>query len=117
MSKVDDLTEMAELIEKARALGPMTDSQRREQAASFAFGNLALTREWADRSSPELEELRELCRRMAGCVPAPARGARMLFNGLRCVVVSASRGQVHAVFENGSGEVRADGGLFTPDGE
>lgn len=67
MSKVQEMTEMARLIEAAKALGPMTDEERREQAASFAFGQIALTREWHDKSAPELAELRALCRRMAGC--------------------------------------------------
>jgi hypothetical protein len=69
MSKLqtDDLSEMGRLIELARARGPMTDGERREQAASFAFGNLALTREWADASAERLAELRAMCRRMAGC--------------------------------------------------
>jgi hypothetical protein len=62
------LQDMADLIEKARALGPMTDEQRREQAASFAFGNLALTKEWCDKPSDELAKLRDACRRAAGCI-------------------------------------------------
>lgn len=44
MSTLREISEMADLIEKARALGPMTDEQRREQAASFAFGQLAHVR-------------------------------------------------------------------------
>ena len=48
---------------------PMTDEERNEQAASFAFGQLALTKEWQDKSAPELAELRETCRRLAGCKP------------------------------------------------
>lgn len=67
-SKLDDMQEMADLIEKARALGPMTDAQRREQAASFAFGNLALTSQWCDKPAEELAKLREMCRKAAGCV-------------------------------------------------
>jgi hypothetical protein len=67
MSKIEEMIEMAKLIEAARALGPMSDNQRREQAASFAFGQLALTRKWRDKSAPELSELRELCRKLANC--------------------------------------------------
>ncbi len=70
MSKLDDIKDMADLIEKARALGPMTDAERREQAASFAFGNLALTSQWADKPADELAKLRELCRKAAGCEEA-----------------------------------------------
>ncbi len=55
-----------QLLEQARALGPMTDEQRREQAANFAFGQLALTKEWHGRPLSELAELRALCRKMAG---------------------------------------------------
>ncbi len=67
MSTLREISEMADLIEKARALGPMTDEQRREQAASFAFGQLALTSAWRDKSAPELAVLRETCRQLAGC--------------------------------------------------
>lgn len=72
MSKLAEIMEMADLIEAARALGPMSDADRREQAASFAFGNLALTQEWCDKPAPELVKLRELCRQMAGCPPKGA---------------------------------------------
>lgn len=65
--KLTEMTELAVLIEEARKRGPMTDEERREQAASFAFGNLALTREWCDKTADQLAELRETCRRMAGC--------------------------------------------------
>lgn len=64
---MSDLT-LEELIEKARKT-PMTDDERREQAASFAYGNLALTKEWADASEEKLAWLRSTCRRMAGCTP------------------------------------------------
>ena len=55
-----------ELIVEARKY-KMTDEERREQVASFAFGNLALTREWSRKPVAELEKLRQLCRKMAGC--------------------------------------------------
>lgn len=74
MSKLREMQEMADLIEAARKLGPMTDEQRREQAASFAFGNLALTSAWRDKSAPELAELRALCRELAGCGLPPEKG-------------------------------------------
>jgi hypothetical protein len=45
----------------------MTDEEQREQAASFAFGNLALTKEWSTKPVAELAKLRELCRKLAGC--------------------------------------------------
>ncbi len=45
----------------------MTDEERREQAASFAYGNLALTAEWRYRPESHLQELRMLCRELAGC--------------------------------------------------
>jgi hypothetical protein len=64
---VIDMSELVDLIERARAMGPMTDEERREQAASFAFGQLALTKEWRDKSARELAELRAACRRLAGC--------------------------------------------------
>ncbi len=68
-TQLQDIEDMAELIEAARALGPMSDEQRREQAASFAFGQIALTSAWRDKQAPELAELRAMCRRMAGCAP------------------------------------------------
>lgn len=75
MSKLREVQEMADLIEAARKLGPMTDEQRREQAASFAFGQLALTSAWADKAADELAELRQLCRELAGCtLPSPSTG-------------------------------------------
>lgn len=55
-----------DLLEKARNSGPMTDEQRREQAADFAFGQLALTKEWRGRPISELDQLRALCRKLAG---------------------------------------------------
>lgn len=70
MGKLQDIQDMAALIEKAKALGPMTDEERREQAASFAFGQLALTREYADATADKLAELRERCRCAAGCADA-----------------------------------------------
>lgn len=66
MPKLKETEDLAALIEEARKLGPMTDEQRREQAASFAFGQIALTSQWRDRSAPELAKLRETCRQMAG---------------------------------------------------
>lgn len=62
--KEDDL---AELIRKARELPPMTPEEEREQAASFAYGQVALMKEWHDAPPEKLEELRQLCRRLAGC--------------------------------------------------
>lgn len=67
MTTLKEISEMATLIEKVRVLGPMTDEERREQAASFAFGQLALTAPWCDKQADELAELRALCRRMVGC--------------------------------------------------
>lgn len=61
--KTDDLDE---LIKRVTAM-PMTDEERREQAASFAFGNIALTKEWANKSEEELNKLRRKLRRMSGC--------------------------------------------------
>jgi hypothetical protein len=57
---------LEDLITEARK-HQMTDRERREQVASFAFGNLALTKEWSSRPIAELGELRTLCRKMAGC--------------------------------------------------
>lgn len=57
-----------DLIEKARAV-PMTEDERREQTANFAFGNLAMTKEWENRSPAELEALRQKIRKLAGCKP------------------------------------------------
>lgn len=69
MSALREISEMAALIEEARKLGPMTDEERREQAASFAFGQIALTKEWRDRPADELAQLRAHCRKLAGCTP------------------------------------------------
>ncbi len=57
---------LAELMILARSI-VMTDEERREQAASFAYGNLALTKEWQYKPESELVKLRMLCREMAGC--------------------------------------------------
>jgi len=65
--ELQKMREMTDLIEEARKRGPMSDAERREQAASFAFGNLALTSQWRDATHEELKVLRERCRRAAGC--------------------------------------------------
>lgn len=44
----------------------MSDDERREQAASFAFGQLALTKAWRNRPLTDLTELRTRCRELAG---------------------------------------------------
>lgn len=56
----------AALVERARA-PRMTEEERREQAASFAFGQMALMKEWRDAPPETLDKLRALCRRLAGC--------------------------------------------------
>jgi hypothetical protein len=58
--------ELAALIAKARET-PMTPEEEREQVASFAFGNLAMTKEWQAKSPEELEDLRQRIRKMSGC--------------------------------------------------
>lgn len=65
--KKTTINDLVELMKQARDRGPMSDEERREQAASFTFGNLALTKEWREKSVIELAELRKLCRKMAGC--------------------------------------------------
>lgn len=58
--------ELDALIVEIRNLPPMTQEQKAEQAASFAYGNIALTKEYRDAPPAKLEELRVLCRRAAG---------------------------------------------------
>jgi hypothetical protein len=57
--------DFARLIREA-SKHPMTDQQRKEQAASFVFGNLALMKEYEHATPAELRELRERCRKAAG---------------------------------------------------
>lgn len=58
---------LAELMAMVRKLPPMTEEQRNEQRASFAYGQLACMKEYAHASMAELGELRRLCRKAAGC--------------------------------------------------
>jgi hypothetical protein len=51
----------------ALAAAPMTPEQRREQTANFAFGQMACMREYANASAAELDNLRAVCRILAGC--------------------------------------------------
>lgn len=55
-----------DLVRRARELPPMTEEQVKEQRASFAYGNLALMREYRDASPEKLEALRQMCRKAAG---------------------------------------------------
>lgn len=50
------------LIDEARKLPPMTPEQREEQAASFAYGQLACMKKYTNATPEELEKLRALCR-------------------------------------------------------
>ncbi len=59
-------SELRALIQHARIV-QMTDKDRREQAASFAFGQVALMKEHANDTQAELAELMATCRRLAGC--------------------------------------------------
>lgn len=57
--------ELADLIEKARHSGPMTDDQIREQRQSFVFGNcsienLLVTREMVIRVDEEMRAQRDV---------------------------------------------------------
>lgn len=76
-AKVDDLL-LESLLERAKALPAPTEEEKREQAASFAFGNLALSSRCSEATPEELEALRARCRKAAGCDdhPASARGAK-----------------------------------------
>jgi hypothetical protein len=62
----DQVTETLEgLIAHARTLPPMTKEEQNEQAASFAFGNLALMKEYDNATPEQLEKLRQMCRSAA----------------------------------------------------
>ncbi len=61
--------ELADLIAKVRHLPAPTEAERNEFRASFAYGNLALMREYENASPEKLAELRALCRKAAGCKP------------------------------------------------
>lgn len=68
-SIVDRLSKQAtydDLVRRVRELPPMTEQERKEQRASFAYGNLALMREYRDASPEKLEALRQMCRSAAG---------------------------------------------------
>lgn len=61
------LASLSEAVRRIRELPPMTEDERNEQAACFAYGNLALMREYHDASPEKLEALRQMCRKAAGC--------------------------------------------------
>lgn len=75
LDNIEKLTEpmptWEELVALVRSMPPMTEEEKNEQRASFAFGNMALTREWASKSDVELEQLRQLCRQLTGCAHTP----------------------------------------------
>ena len=52
MSRFSDNEELNALVEAARKLPPMTPAQRREQAISFAYGNVNLDR--VERGDPPI---------------------------------------------------------------
>lgn len=56
-AKAEADAELAALIVEAKK-HPMTEDERNEQAASFAFGQVALTKEWHGASQEKLAELR-----------------------------------------------------------
>lgn len=66
----DERNRFERLVAKARRLPAMTEEERREQAASFAFGNMALTREWQKKTPEELAALKAQIRKLAGCKDA-----------------------------------------------
>ena len=53
-------TELERLCALARARGPLTDAQRREQIISLAYGNLAVERPGLERADIERAALRVL---------------------------------------------------------
>lgn len=61
------LAKYDELVEEVRKLPEMTEDQKKEQRACFAYGQLALTKEYREASDDKLRELRMLCREVAGC--------------------------------------------------
>ncbi len=61
------LAAYAAIRQRVAELPPMTEAEKREQAASWACGQMALMREYRDASPEKLAELRALCRRVAGC--------------------------------------------------
>ncbi len=58
--------EDALLLQEIQKLLPMTERERREQAASFAYGNLALMKKYDNASPTTLAHLRDMCRKAAG---------------------------------------------------
>lgn len=60
------MKDLADLLRLARELPPMTEEERNEQRASFAYGNLALMKEHANDTPEQLEALRQMCRSAAG---------------------------------------------------
>jgi len=59
---------LADMMADALEAG-LTDDERREQVAVFAFANLALTEEWSARPLSELEELKRACERFVQISP------------------------------------------------
>lgn len=58
-----------ELVEVARKLPEMTEDEKNEQRASWAYGQMALTRAYHNATPEELCALRVMCRKAAGCKP------------------------------------------------
>lgn len=66
---IDRSAHLAALIERVRLLPPMTEDERNEQRADFVYGNLALMARYQNATPEQLAELREMCRKAAGCKP------------------------------------------------
>jgi hypothetical protein len=64
------LEKALEHAEKAFAFGPMTPEELCDQRASFAYGQLVMQKRFHNASPEDLAELRQMCRKIAGCKDA-----------------------------------------------
>jgi hypothetical protein len=58
---------LADLIRRARELPEMTEDEKNEQRASWAYGQMACMSRYANATPEQLDALRAMCRKAAGC--------------------------------------------------
>ena len=63
-----------QIVEALRGLPPMTEAERQEQRADWAYGQMACMSRYANATPEELAELRAMCRKEAAS--SAVRGTR-----------------------------------------